>query len=1040
MAGGFRNFGMDFSFRDMSRKGVDSAVNSMQKLGRAMHAVSASSAHTRDSMRDLSDSLAMLGRVAATAWTVGNMVKPVAAYSNSLREAIAYNQETIRNVERLNMIQRSMGYTFQDVAVMAGKSTDEVMGTFTELTKQGLNSREAFAALVPVAKLASVSGQTMVEAADLASKAINTMGVNSGQLNELFNMMSVAVNKTELGFEELTDIIGRSASAFAVARPNIEDYLFVMARARNTAESAAVTGTQVRRAYEMMADKNEDVSATLGIATMRSTEYGLKLRDMSDMMVEVAENSMRTTGGLAEFEKRTAALNSIVGTRAYKPIAGMVIHMRKSREEVLSLTTGITDAMASAKGYADLQDMQTKLTIDYFNELKVAIRNANKAKGEGKGDETLSGMMRALDQDNLQRSWERMKVVFGQLRVEAFKSFIPVMNTTIQMVTDLAIGVRKVMTFFNSIADKVRHMLPGVTGFATKMAAIAGVLVAMKVGFIVIASKVKLMMSVGKFLLGNWTALTKSSDGVKGAAEGTLHALQKQSTEIAKIIGQNTVRMNQEKGIAAAASGGTQMSLPFDKGYEPKQLELPFGQAEPKAKAKRGGVVGKIFDKASSLLAVVAPFFTKVVGKLAPIGLQLGRVFNIFKPIAMAIWRVGKLFSPAGLIFTAATMIGGYLWEFNNKVDDLDAQANASNFSARIKNMVESVDRLAAAIKQNTAELKSLMETPTTGVDYKEIGKMDKGVSGFDISSVAGQGNRDMLEGSKSAYKQFRGMFDEAMAKAATNELSKKEFEALQEQWRQSSPILDMVAKADPDKYKDVVDYMQNMMVELGTATDATEGRARVMDEAFDRGINERLGPLAFQIEKQYRLKPSEQEAQLQENRENQFQTMAEDLLLAAAKEGTRGGGLFSSVADAGMGAWKWMTGKGPGKYVDEEASASYAREMLDGNEKLGTYIETVYGSKENFIETAKSMASKTDASKRGAATTDDLGLTTYARHADDAALLRETMKDLRTAQDEVRKSLETKVLNVRLVDDIGDAVSKSASTSTARSLTPGSN
>ncbi len=427
-----------FRFQDRSRPGVESAKKGVKSLATA---AVASANTTRNAFVGAFPAIIALGVVRQIAQAVGAFVRPAAQLRDSMRRVAAFAN---LGTESFAEFKGELLEFAQAAGLEVGISTSKVVDAFVEMSKKGIPARDALASLVSVTRLARVGNIEVTESAEAAVKLFRVWGATSKDLTTKLDQLALVASKSSINFDELTGLIARSSGAVAVAEPRFAELLFVLAATRDTAASAALTATQVRRAYEFFAQRANRISGELDVAVREKA--GGAFRDLSQIMFEIAERD------LPNFSVEISKLTKILGTKSVKPIQALALAIRRSFKD--------KDGIA----------VSADVAREAFFKLRKEIDIAGIVVEELSTKQVKANLI--IQMDRLRVATEQVRESFGVAllapllgAVDAFTDFFVITKRIIDAITDVTASNETVVQVFGAMLQVFGTVTAAATTF-----------------------------------------------------------------------------------------------------------------------------------------------------------------------------------------------------------------------------------------------------------------------------------------------------------------------------------------------------------------------------------------------------------------------------------------------------------------------------------------------------------------------------------------------------------------------------------------------
>lgn len=250
------------------------------------------------------------------------------------------------------------------------------------LAKAGFDAKFSMAALAPIVDFATASELDLATAADIASDAIGSFGLNTDDpiqrltnLNRVMDVMSKTANSTNTSVEELFEAVRDGAPIASAAGVSIETFSSTMGFLASNGIKAGKAGTAAKNITLALAGVGNKAAVTfkrLGVSLQDSEG---NLRDQFDVMDDL-RNQLKGMGSL----ERVNVLSAIFGKI---PLAAATKLLESSGQEVRGLRKELEAAGGSSKRTAEFIRNDVKGSLDGLNSAIDGVKISIFALNEG---------------------------------------------------------------------------------------------------------------------------------------------------------------------------------------------------------------------------------------------------------------------------------------------------------------------------------------------------------------------------------------------------------------------------------------------------------------------------------------------------------------------------------------------------------------------------------------------------------------------------------------------------------------------------------
>lgn len=357
------------------------------------------------------------------------------SYEQAVQNARTLSQGTATEFAQLEDLTQRLGETTAFTAVQAAEGWET-------LARNGLSASQVLGgALESSLTLATATGTTISNAADIATDAMLNFGLSAGQMGQAINQIVGATTSAKFGIDEYRMAVAQAAGVAGSVGVEFDDFNTVIAATAGSFGSGGDAGTSFKTFLVSLKGNSKeakDKMAELGLEFYNSAG---QLRSMTD----IAGQLQTAFGGLTEAQRNEAAA-TIFGTDAMR--------------------TGLALAKVGAEGFANLGKKVNEQT------------DANKIAKEKM--ETLNGAMVELNSavDALKTSFgaelaPSVKMVAEVIRdlVQKLNEMPPWAKKTVGVVGTLVAGLGALAGITISAAGSIGQLLIGISALTGGMGA-----------------------------------------------------------------------------------------------------------------------------------------------------------------------------------------------------------------------------------------------------------------------------------------------------------------------------------------------------------------------------------------------------------------------------------------------------------------------------------------------------------------------------------------------------------------------------------------
>ena len=615
------------------------------------------------------DQMINIGKTLTTAITVPLLavgtaaVKVTADFESSMSQIQAtlgitsdamsdLNGQSVNTMDALRDLAKEMG---SNTKFTASQSADAI----NNLAMAGYRTQEIYDTLPQVLALASAGNLDLDYACRLAANGLNTMGLETKDLQELTDKMAVTASSaygSVANFGEGILAVGNQADLCNV---NLTDTYTALGILGDNGYSAAAGGTMLRNVLKNLYTPTDVAKKALKELGVESADSSGNLRNVQDVLQDLGG----ALDGLTA-DERVNVMNTIFDTRT---IAGANALVKESGDRWNELSDAIDNSSGAAQQMADTQmdNLNGQLTI-----LKSGVEGIGISFGEimlPAIKKVVSGVQGLVDWLNNLNDQQKQTIV-------KVASVVAVIGPAVLIVGKLTKGIGKLITnigdgmkAFALWAAKITHTT---TAQTTQTTATAASTIATGANTAANATNTSgLMARTARVLLDS--AASKASAVVEGA-----------------------------RNLVIAAGNGT--------------LAL-------QAKALNASIAAKIKDKAASIASAAAEKAGALITGVSTTQISLSTIATAAKTVAMGACTVAAGFLKAALaalagpigiaVIAVAGLVAGVIaavsWFTRETEASKKLKAEIEELTEENDTLIDSLDGTETAHQDNVASIKA---------------------------------------------------------------------------------------------------------------------------------------------------------------------------------------------------------------------------------------------------------------------------------------------------------------------------------------------
>lgn len=310
------------------------------------------------------------GAITATVGGLAMLETALIRVAMSSTETFAGFDQTMTRVQSITG-ETAAGMAMLNAEVARINQTSPLSGQqladgLEKLAMAGLTASQALVALEPTQKLAVVAGIDMAKAADIASNAINQLGVGAAGLQGVLDAMAVAVTRSNTDLTQLGIGLNYAAGAATGAGLKINETIGALAAFANVGYKASMGGTALRGVISELLDPTAGAKKVMDSLSLSVQDATGKMLPMSNILEQLVYKQAKVEEVFAIFGKRAGGAVAALMANGYKSV-----DMLKELERATGDAGGALDKMFGTQ--AQSLENKIKAAESAFENLKLKV-------------------------------------------------------------------------------------------------------------------------------------------------------------------------------------------------------------------------------------------------------------------------------------------------------------------------------------------------------------------------------------------------------------------------------------------------------------------------------------------------------------------------------------------------------------------------------------------------------------------------------------------------------------------------------------------
>lgn len=270
---------------------AEAAAANARKLADANDKVTKSGVQAHGSLDKMGQSAANMGRQLAGALGVTAGIAGVVMVLKSAGAAMIdfeYQMAKVKAVTGATDVEFKQLETDAKRLGAATKFTATEVGQLQEeYAKLGYTTPEIIKATEATLLLATATGSTLAQAAEVAGSVIKQFGLDASETQRVADVMAASFNKSALGMEDFAEAMKYVGPLARAANVDVETTSALLGKLADAGLKGSIAGTSLANLLTKLADANSDVSKAIGFNVNSSEDLFKALKALEGANIDL---------------------------------------------------------------------------------------------------------------------------------------------------------------------------------------------------------------------------------------------------------------------------------------------------------------------------------------------------------------------------------------------------------------------------------------------------------------------------------------------------------------------------------------------------------------------------------------------------------------------------------------------------------------------------------------------------------------------------------------------------------------------------------
>lgn len=389
---------------------AEAAAANARKLADANDKVTASGKQAQGSLDKMGQSAANMGRQLAGALGVTAGIAGVVMLLKSAGAAMIDFEYQMAKVKAVTSATDKEFKQLETDAKRLGASTKftatEVGQLQEEYAKLGYTTPEILKATEATLLLATATGSTLAQAAEVAGSVIKQFGLDASETQRVADVMAASFNKSALGMEDFAEAMKYVGPLARAANVDVETTTALLGKLADAGLKGSIAGTSLSNLLTKLADANSDVSKAIGFNVNSSEDLFRALKAL-----EGANIDLTAATELTDERSKKAFLTLLRGVDDAKKLSAELRNVEGATKDMADImqdtSQGAIDNLKSALEGLALAVDQSGL-IKKLAEIGTFVVQMTTGAVQGKSPIEVLMMALAMSADTARTEFEKL--------------------------------------------------------------------------------------------------------------------------------------------------------------------------------------------------------------------------------------------------------------------------------------------------------------------------------------------------------------------------------------------------------------------------------------------------------------------------------------------------------------------------------------------------------------------------------------------------------------------------------------------------------
>jgi TP901 family phage tail tape measure protein len=320
----------------------------------------------------------LVGVVTTFISAIKNAIQVSANFEKQMSTVRAITGATADEMNQLDKSARQLGASTRYTATQVGQLQEE-------FGRLGFTTKEILAATEATLNLATATGSTLAEAAEVAGSTVRGFQLDASETVRVTDVMALSFSKSALNMERFRESMKLIAPIATAANIPLETVTAMLGQLSNAGLSGSIAGTALKNLLSKLSDENSSLSKTLGMSVKNSEDLYAAFEKLKTANIDLTEATELTDErSKAAFLTLISGIDSVKGLdEALKGAAGSTKEMADIMEA--NMEGALTRLSSAYEGFILQLNESNGLLAASFDGLANGINKATQAMKTSEG-------------------------------------------------------------------------------------------------------------------------------------------------------------------------------------------------------------------------------------------------------------------------------------------------------------------------------------------------------------------------------------------------------------------------------------------------------------------------------------------------------------------------------------------------------------------------------------------------------------------------------------------------------------------------------